>query len=424
MFSFLGNCPSYLANSLFEDWVNKFNYVVNSKFNNLQFLCLRYDRICIEFSDIEKSDTYGNLSIDQIKERIRNSWKCDDNINDLLERIYSYEDYVMIAESLAGNIRDINPDNDYHIVKSKIDYWFNNIKYSLNILGEYLYSKRQVILYIKNIEKFAHENSITEQQAVEEVFIHELFHFFHYNCDKSELTCRYDYTSKIIKESLASYFEWTYCDFYGIKSASSIEKSWNRYPVYTYPYAGASNIRDIPMFIEIFNTSLNDMDSALRKLLFFYEFYNIKNKNETCVVVNKPQVFVVKNKQSFTVESIGNYLFAPDDVYHKDMKKVKSGDIMFHIFDNKLHAISVVKDSCYNAYDKDHGKGQSGLRIDSMYTNFPIAIDISSLNCFKHQKYILFCNNSKFGSIKQILDLALSEYPSNPLLIWIKNILF
>ncbi len=424
MFSFLSNCPSYLSNSDFEVWVKKFNTVVNSKFNDLQFLSLKYDGICIEFSNIEKRETFGNLSIEQIKEEIRNKWKCDDNINYLLEHINSYEDYVKLAEALVGKIRDINPDDNYYTVRSVIDNLFNEIIYSHNILGEYLNSKREIILYIKNIEKFAHDNSITEQQAVEEVFIHELFHFFHYSFDKSELTYRYDYTSKVIKESLASYFEWSYCDFYGIKSAGSVKKSWICHPVYTYPYAGAMNILDIPMFIEIFNASLNDMDSALRKLLYFYEFYNIKNKNEASVVANKKQVFVVKNKQCFDIECFGNYLFAPNDTYHKDMKKVKSGDVMFHIFDNKLHAISVAKDSCYLAYDKDHGIPQKGLRIDSMYTIFPIAIDISSLNCLRHQRYILLCDNSKLDSIKQILDLALSEYPSNPLLILIKNSLF
>lgn len=130
-------------------------------------------------------------------------------------------------------------------------------------------------------------------QEYEHIFAHELFHAIHYYFGKTELAKRLDYTSRVVKESLASYFEYTYCDlknFYNTKCA--LKEDWDEISVVDYPYSGARYFLGDSHFNDILKISTKDMDKALRELMTRYagpkcsikqlsvieKFYGVKNK--------------------------------------------------------------------------------------------------------------------------------------------------
>ena len=121
-------------------------------------------------------------------------------------------------------------------------------------------------------------------QSFEVTFIHELFHAYHYRNNDSEIISRHDYTSTVVKESLAAAFEWGYCVKNTISGDLDLRRVWEKHSVLAYPYSGAQALTDqhkrvlkATEFCDIFKESLLDMDKALRDLLPLVDFYNIKN---------------------------------------------------------------------------------------------------------------------------------------------------
>ncbi len=152
-------------------------------------------------------------------------------------------------------------------------------------LGEYCYATHEIVLYTKSIESKCEHN--TEYLKVfEKTFAHELFHFWHYyllylNSKDGDILNRTDATAKVIIESLASYFEYSYCQCHEIPFDSYA--MWFRYEASFFPYAGAKCIGNKEQFYNIFKLS-SDFDAALRKLFSknnedCEQFYKIKNKD-------------------------------------------------------------------------------------------------------------------------------------------------
>jgi len=453
MFTFINpsQMPTYLHTIDFDTWFNKFISLSRGIFG-LAINDFQPD-LNIEFSDELKSENYGFYDIDEIKEKIRNTWETNRDIEITLDGIKYYSDYRNEYERLAAKITNCNPNTYYDDIRNQIDSWFNNIKFSSSVLGKYINDEKKIILYTRNIEIDTIAGCSNEQNF-EKVFVHELFHAYHYrpisrDYDKIELICRCDYTSKVVKESLASAFEWHYCTKNNILGADELKQSWDKHSVFSYPYSGAAHIiehnyttyeysMNRARFLDVFYKSITDMDGALRMLLPEDDFYDIKNAaaiikkivKEPVLIAKKtvPQVFVVKNTHSFFIESAKNYLFAHDKNYYIAMKKVQFGDIILHIFENKLHAISIAKGKYY--YSKDsHDRHEDGNYIDVAYTIFDTPIDISSLKTHAHYPnkqgdphYILLSHD--LDIVKLIIEMALIKYPNNATLLLINNILF
>lgn len=369
--------PSYLNPSLFNKWLDKFNAAIKAMFDFGPF----NEDIYVIFSDKHKTKTAGSYSIDEIKKLIQSLWKANKEVEDILSGVNEYVDYLEIAEKLAGRIAELN-DVSYDDVRDTIDGWFDQISYTYNVLGQYLF-KGEIVLYVKNIEASLESNTL--EQAFEEVFIHELFHAYHYRNDDTELLCRNDYTKEVVLESLASFFEVEYCKKYNIYNYYSIQKSWFMHPLFSYPYSGAKDVHDYSRFVNIFNESLVDADIALRNLVSLDEFYKIKNMVDIIyrskdvfapLTESGRKIYIVCQNKSFDEEKVG-YLFAPDDSKHHLLKEANSGDIIIHTHNSKIVAFSVVTKPAYYSTDSfsRHLAGNY-LETDYCILNNPIPLNL------------------------------------------------
>ena len=194
------------------------------------------------------------------------------------------------AKAIANNCRDAITlrfvlegrieSSLYNQCKEKLNDAIQLKNYSSKYkAGDYSHRYKRITLYYKVIINDTYKGK-SRIQAFEEVFIHELFHAYHYAIAEQkrfkELNRRTDYTSRVVKESLAAYFELEYCKQNGIDT--SIKDDWDISP-YMYPYAGAKMINN-ENINNIFSKSCENLDDALRTLLDEDEFYDVKNARE------------------------------------------------------------------------------------------------------------------------------------------------
>ena len=277
--------PTTLSHGHFFTWHSRFKNVIES----IGLVYSSLDKFTIEFSNEEKIKSYGgSLSWDELKCEIRKKWKLNKTIEKELNETQNAEDaYAKQLQSiLAELISSCNRGRDYEEIRKNLDDLFDNLQFQELILGEYIHP-RKIVLYTKNIQKTDLAKTSVEK-AFESVFAHEMFHAYHYQDKSVELIKRCDYTSKVVKESLASAFEWQYRVEYKIPCEYNLENLWHRLHVFYYPYSGAKNLLtsygcsgahclNKTKFYKIFTKSLSDMDGALRDLLDVNDFYKIKN---------------------------------------------------------------------------------------------------------------------------------------------------
>lgn len=431
--------PGYLHTNLIEVWGINFYKCIN----HIGISQPLPENINIEFSDEEKTREYGMLSLDDIIQLIKEKWEIDGKIQEVLENIKTYSDYNQCYEPLAAMIHNLNKNTNYDDIHKQLDRLFNNLYFSLPVLGEYIPGKKTIIFYTKNIEKHNIPGR-TNTRAFEAVFAHEYFHAFHYGNNSDELFCRSDYTSKIVKESLASAFEWFYCSENSIAGTENLEESWE-HSIWSYPYSGAKLLvrygfnsgkrLNIDLFKEIYQISIRDMDNALRKLLPVREFYEVKNlvtirrdKIDKKIVSSsqKAHAFKVSQRMHFTDEKDGGYIFAPAMAKHKAINSIKKGDIIFHIFNGLLYAISMATGDRYYSSDA-HERHEAGWYVDLTYFVFPTPINIRKFKsepCYpigRNEPYIKTFDNSDF--IRLILNEAKILYPDNLCILLIEELL-
>ena len=287
MFTFV-RLPSYLSARNFNEWYTK----ISTTAKNIGLSVPVSDDLMISFSDTEKTRIFGSLSVEEAKNKIREKWNISERANDLLDGLQTPEDFheSQLASPLAEEISAANRDRKetYESVRAQLEDIFDMVAFKQLILGEYIHPQI-IVLYTKNIEhtQKAPGEKRTLEQIYEEVFAHEMFHAYHYQNEPEELVERMDYTSRVVKESLAAAFEWAYCVENKIPNADDLRYDWDRYSVITYPYSGAKHLLqpvhhkamvclDKTAFCDVFHTSLVDMDRALR-MLVSDEFYRIKN---------------------------------------------------------------------------------------------------------------------------------------------------
>ena len=96
--------------------------------------------------------------------------------------------------------------------------------------------------------------------------------------------------------------------------------------------------------------------------------------------------FIVFQRDTFDVESRGNYLWAPTADprgiwlhYWERLTQVRKGDIIFHCCGGMIQAVSESKGSCCAQIapadpEYDRYRGQMGLKLDSLYSFIPTPI--------------------------------------------------
>ncbi len=239
--------------------------------------------LVIEFSDAEPKVREGCLSSETAKKILQKRWPSLSN--DLWDCLCLEGDKERLVMSLADILTPMvgMPRNETEAELRRLlpEGTFFKKDNAVYILGEYIDSERRIVLYNKAIERTKGEKK-TLEQSYEEVFIHEFFHGLHYvlSGHSEEMSERNDYTAKVVKESLAAWFEAYYCEDNEIPT--DIRLDWRDHPISSYPYSGARYIVDYLDFYKIMKLSFTDMDGALRMLLGndMPSFYAVKNHKE------------------------------------------------------------------------------------------------------------------------------------------------
>ncbi len=283
----IDNIPNGITEYDFLQWIYKANKVLN-QFDSTWCISDHKQLFSkIIFSKDKLRKKYGLFTWDEIKNSILNAYNIDEESVDEAIESFKKSGYPVINDAtgrLASKIvKQSNYEHDnedkWREVQEKLIKLFHNAGFECNVLGEFNIKNKTIVLYVDSIKEHATNVLISFNQAIEQVFIHELFHAFHYKDNNEELLSRSDYTSEVITESLASFFEYIYTNmFIDSITASKIEKSWKEYTPYSYPYSGALRFKYNHNFSNIFNISLTNMDNALRELLYSSLFYRIKNK--------------------------------------------------------------------------------------------------------------------------------------------------
>ncbi len=291
------NMPYYLSEPLLISWYNRVMEHLEPLFDYLHYKhwkFYQYDSSTsswpnkITFSKRRKMDIYGTISLEKAKEKIIKIFpqeKVKEGYKKYLYEITTREQLLEKVDALVALPKRVfKVEYDAHEVRERIKEIASSVKLYCLRLGEYRNATREIVLYTKNIESSC-ENSSEYLKAFEKTFAHELFHFWHYYLlylegKDYDIINRIDATSKVIKESLASYFEYSYCNMHGIPFDKYA--MWFKHEPSFFPYAGAKFMENDDHFYEIFEIS-SDFDAALRKLCSrhmdgFEQFYKIKNK--------------------------------------------------------------------------------------------------------------------------------------------------
>lgn len=397
------NIPAALTPGDFERWLKK----IVRALANIGSSTKIPDDISIIFSDEEKIKAYGSTSFHDIISEIRRRWQLDKKASDLLDEIQSRHDdsgrqlASVIAEILIG----CNPGKTYDEIRRELEELFDDLRFDVRVMGEYRNSSKTIVLYTKNIETAA-VGKRTVEQAYEVVFAHEFFHAYHYcgQDDDSEIVRRRDYTSTVVKESLASAFEWFYCEENKIDGADKLMSDWNSYSVFTYPYSGAENliswenysssyVLDKNTFADIFEKSTDDMDGALRLLLCPDDFYNIKNAITVCT---RRVILPVTSAPG----NLKDFIAAHED---KNVGRIAREEIP-PIIKAKPHLITDLM---------DRGYCKSMFNFDS----YPI---LSTVKIYSGGKCRVYANPIKIGGVEYFICNNWREYQNRiPLLYWL-----
>lgn len=319
--------PPYLTRADVSQWMDRLEQSLDTFFGmnyDSSFLA-EFRRLnggyTLAFSDELIWEDGKPISLDDAKAELKDRLaersghaEDDENIKDLfqhIEKAKTAEELKKYASWIAeycasGDTREERSESYNEIKESILDLLGRTIavgqRNRLYILGRYFHSEKKIILYVQAINL---GGTAARLPLFEEVFAHEAFHAYHYYaCEIAsrdllfqELPRRKDYTSKVVKESLAAFFEFYYCGRNGIPT--DIDNDWQKNPVYVYPYSGAKYLSlsgngASASPLDVFEASLRDVDKALRLLLKadMYAFYDVKNVKERIVKTVTKRVLV------------------------------------------------------------------------------------------------------------------------------------
>ena len=171
--------PTYLKTVHFVAWIRKFNQLIN-KIGLPVWDSTKID-VNVQFSSEEKIETYGTISLDEVKDKIRSKWKLDKRAEETLSQIRDIDVYYneQWSSPLAEEIHITNREDSYEKIRKILDGLFGKVYFTKRILGEYCHTSKTIVLYVKNIE-CTNVSGRTTTQNFELTFIHELFHAYHY----------------------------------------------------------------------------------------------------------------------------------------------------------------------------------------------------------------------------------------------------
>ena len=299
----INNLPAGFSKQIILDWFSDCSNYTSSIFSKdltVQLL----NSLTLKFSDEIVSSDYGFSKKDALEEFIDSYPELPDEIKEKINNLPDPECLYQYAETVA-DIHGI----DIEDVRGEINNIVHKVTHGRDgglKAGSYNHPTRTITIYDSVIRSGANNGNYIDY--FKQVFAHEFFHAYHCFYARNfgqnndiEMLKRHDWTSIVVKESLASYFESIIVLYFRLDSPTDFDYEWRWNDVCVYPYAGAisllNNTNRLQRVIDqgvinIFNVSINSLDSAL-KLMYINDIITLcRIKN---VVIYK-NVFVKQTK--------------------------------------------------------------------------------------------------------------------------------
>ena len=287
-----------LTSALREETSNIYEKIVNMTLYEINIDDLK--NLNISYSYYKKKDYYKGTNMEDIIKQARivkdimgdicSSCNQQCNLKKDLDKF--------LNEPSEANAKNIFGDNIKNCKNSKLRKELSKLKrsimsmsYPVTIFGEYYNESKTIILYLQNIYD-AYEDGCGKKLLC--TFAHELFHAYHAICVES---CGKTWNdpkpdSIIVKESLASYFEYKFifeCKQYELSTESTalwneswdklsceLNELWRNYVIDSCPYAGAKHLNPYSdfyypkyaLFRYVFMESLKSIPNAVKMIRF------------------------------------------------------------------------------------------------------------------------------------------------------------
>lgn len=267
-------CPKRVDPDLFDRWIKNAKGVAD---------CLGFPKLAkkieeyfsekdlnVFFSDEVIREDRGYLSYVEARKYIRDCYKTNGIIKKILNNIYNDSDFEAYIDNLYDELVLVNEDIDD---PSTI---YDTLQFVKGIMKKesYVYSQKDLFdkIIIYPTKYYTYTGDIIT--FCEIGFVKELFNLAYRNMAKENNDLinndgfeRNDYISKVVKESLSTYFIKCYFNTYGL-GCHFLKDLHYRVP-YLEPASAYVYINGHNHFIDIFEKSLLSMDVALRMLLGF-----------------------------------------------------------------------------------------------------------------------------------------------------------
>ncbi len=222
-------------------------------------------------------DKYGKRILPAISCRLQRIIELsnDEFDNHLRER----DGCIAELEPLLKELEEIDGPAD--LLNELEDLIKNHSKAEYKTLGCYRHSKigskkeSEIVIYLRNCLGNTSDISYN-YETILSTFAHEVFHAYHYHEYDSVFLNKQsidngDFTTEIVLESLASYFEESFDEYNQLhERADEIKESWYRHAMRAFPYAGARFIgQDNYRFRQLFDATLIDFASTFLSLTPF-----------------------------------------------------------------------------------------------------------------------------------------------------------
>ncbi len=286
------NIPNYLNESDVQYWLKQARIFLAKLFPHH----VEVHDLTVDFSRKTRIKNWylSGRSLNDVKKELRKKYP-DAQLDNILDEIRSEADYwnneqeFYLRRRLAERISELS-ELPIEVVQRDLDDMFSNVMSGSicvprRLLGEYFPLEHKIVLYVNAIVETAMGKktprsliddgimiSSEAKSLFEEVLAHEFFHAVHYELAETYrsnvLLNSTDYTSTVVKESLASYFESEYVkEYIRIPYTLDLQKIWHENSAVNYPYSGARYIFDKWHFERVLMESLNNMDNALDVLI-------------------------------------------------------------------------------------------------------------------------------------------------------------
>ncbi len=303
----------------FNEWITKFD-IYNSPLVQEFINKINTNKdIKITFSEESAYKEFGVINLEELKNKVLNSYDFNDETRLLINNIYTLRELrSKIKLIIARKIKERNLA--YYELIAKVENLLELSKYNVYLTSTYDNNSSTIIFYTKNISSIISDHTTTEQ-LYELAFIKELHRLFydyisHENSSSNFVDAynRKDHNSNLIKESLTAFYLKQYCTKNNLSASDLLSAARTLNPI-IYPGAGYLSIKDKKHYDEIFNKSIYSTDEAL-KIMFTNDeklYYQIVNRESTIQSLKKDlyiipfdfmyafEEYLVKKQRSFYI---------------------------------------------------------------------------------------------------------------------------